>query len=239
MLALVLLGLKEPRRGASDGADAAPTTPLRVLPSLRALWARGSYRYNTAAQILFTFAMGGLATWMPTYYVRERGLSLASASTIFGVLLLAAGFAGTIAGGQMCERLARRVKAVEFAVSGWGLVASVLFTAGAVLASSPAVFWPCTFATLVLLFLNIGPLNAAMANVLPPDLRARGFALTTMAMHLFGDAISPWIIGAASDRVGLTVPILGAGVLLAIAGVLLLIGRPALERDSPRKAARR
>ena len=76
LLALLLLALKEPRRGASDLGTAEPATPLRVLPSLRALWARRSYRYNTVAQILFTFAMGGLATWMPTYYVRERGLSL-------------------------------------------------------------------------------------------------------------------------------------------------------------------
>ena len=70
-----------------------------------------------------------------------------------------------------------------------------------------------------------------MANVLPPDLRARGFALSTMAMHLLGDAVSPWLIGVASDRVGLTAPILAAGVMLALAGLLLLAGRGALERD--------
>ena len=70
-----------------------------------------------------------------------------------------------------------------------------------------------------------------MANVLPADLRARGFALTTMAMHLLGDAASPWLIGEASDRVGLTAPILAAGVMLTVAGVLLLMGRAALERD--------
>ena len=57
--------------------------------------------------------------------------------------------------------------------------------------------------TLVLLFVNIGPLNAAMANVLPAELRARGFAVTTMLIHLLGDAASPWIIGEVSDRVGL------------------------------------
>jgi hypothetical protein len=47
----------------------------------------------------------------------------------------------------------------------------------------------------------VGPLNAAMANVLPANLRARGFAVTTMVMHLLGDAASPWLIGVASDRV--------------------------------------
>ena len=70
-----------------------------------------------------------------------------------------------------------------------------------------------------------------MANVLPPDLRARGFALTTMAVHLLGDAVSPWIIGAVSDRVGLTIPVLANGILLAAAGVVLLVGRATLEQD--------
>jgi len=181
--------------------------------------------------VLYTFAMGGLATWMPTYYVRERDLPLGTASTTFGLLLLIAGFAGTVLGGQLTDRLASRLRGAQFAISGWGLVLSLVFTAGAVLAPSPGIFWPCTFVTLLLLFLNIGPLNAAMANVLPPDLRARGFALTTMAIHLLGDAASPWLIGVVSDYVGLTAPILAAGLLLGIAGVLLLMGRGALERD--------
>jgi len=234
VLALTLLCLAEPERGASDGADTGPATPLGLGPSLRALCARRSYLFNTAAQVLYTFAMGGLATWMPTYYVRERELTLGTASTTFGLLLLIAGFAGTVLGGQLTDRLASRLRGAQFAISGWGLVLSLLFTAGAVLAPSPGIFWPCTFVTLLLLFLNIGPLNAAMANVLPPDLRARGFALTTMAIHLLGDAASPWLIGVVSDYVGLTAPILAAGFLLGIAGVLLLMGRGALERDAGR-----
>jgi len=231
MLALTLLRLPEPRRGAADTGEARPATPLAMGPSLRALCARRSYLFNTAAQVLYTFAMGGLATWMPTYYVRERGLSLGTASTTFGLLLLLAGFAGTVVGGQVTDRLAKRLPSAQFSISGWGLVVSLLFTAGAVLAPAPEVFWPCTFVTLLLLFLNIGPLNAAMANVLPADLRARGFALTTMAIHLFGDAASPWLIGVVSDQVGLTLPIVACGIILAVGGILLLTGQPALERD--------
>jgi hypothetical protein len=85
--------------------------------------------------------------------------------------------------------------------------------------------------TLFLLFMNIGPLNAAMANVLPADLRARGFAVTTMVMHLLGDAASPWLIGVASDRVGLTVPVLVTGCTLGVAGLVLLVGRGSLAAD--------
>src|SRR5262245_123594 len=237
VLALSLLWLTEPVRGANDAASERPSTPMALGPSLRALAARRSYVYNTGAQVLYTFSMGGLATWMPTYYVRERGLDLAQASTTFGILLLIAGFAGTVLGGRFTDRVAQKLRGAQFAVSGWGLVLALGFTLGAVLAPAAVIFWPCTFVTLFLLFLNIGPLNAAMANVLPSDLRARGFALSTMSIHLLGDAASPWLIGVASDYVGLTAPIIVAGVMLALAGLLLLRGRAALDHDVADMAA--
>ena len=231
LLGLTLLVVREPPRGAFDPPAAGRGTPLALGASLRALAARRSYVYNTVAQVIYTFAMGGLATWMPTYFVRERGIPLASAASTFGLVLVVAGFAGTLLGGQLGDRLAPRLRGAAFAVSGWGLVASLGFTALAILSPTPAVFWPSMFVTLLLLFLNIGPLNAAMANVLAPDLRARGFALTTMLIHLLGDAASPWVIGAVSDRVGLTVPVLATGLTLGVAGVVLLVGRAALDRD--------
>jgi len=127
--------------------------------------------------------------------------------------------------------VARRRPGADFTVSGWSLSVSILFTLFAVLAPQPAVFWPAMFVTLLLLFINVGPLNAAMANVLPAELRARGFAVTTMLMHLLGDAASPWLIGAESDRIGLRIPVLVTGSLLAAAGVVLLWGRATLEND--------
>jgi len=230
-LALLLLAIREPVRGAYDRPGAQARTPPGLGASLRALLARRSYVCNTLAQVIYTFAMGGLATWIPTYFVRVRGIPLATAASTFGLLLVVAGFLGTLLGGRLGDAFARRAPGAHFLVSGWTLVASLVFTVPAVLAPSPAVFWPAMFMTLLMLFVNVGPLNAAMANVLPADLRARGFAATTMVMHLFGDAASPWLIGVASDAVGLTAPVLVAGSMLAVAGVVLLGGRRALERD--------
>jgi MFS transporter, Spinster family, sphingosine-1-phosphate transporter len=229
-LAFVLLLLAEPRRGARDTAVAA-ATPLSLSASLHALVARRSWVSNTVAQVIYTFAMGGLATWMPTYFVRERGIPLATAASTFGLILVAAGFLGTLLGGRLSDALARRVGGAHFVLSGWSLVASIIFTLPAVLAPSPVIFWPATFITLLLLFMNIGPLNAAMANVLPADLRARGFAVTTGVIHLLGDAASPWLIGVASDAVGLTLPVLVTGSLLVVAGIVLLLDRASLVRD--------
>jgi MFS transporter, Spinster family, sphingosine-1-phosphate transporter len=231
LLAFLLTRLPEPQRGALDANSTGNAAPLGIGASLRALAARRSYLVNTAAQVIYTFAMGGLATWMPTYFVRERGIPLGTAASTFGLLLVVAGFAGTLVGGRLSDVFTKRAPSAHFTLSGATLVASVVFTLPAILAPAPAVFWPAMFVTLFLLFMNIGPLNAAMANVLPADLRARGFAMTTMVMHLLGDAASPWLIGVASDRVGLTVPVLVTGCMLAVAGLVLLVGRGSLAAD--------
>jgi hypothetical protein len=94
------------------------------------------------------------------------------------------------------------------------------------------------FVALTLLFLNTGPLNAAMANVLPAQLRGWGFAMNTMAIHLLGDAASPTVIGFASDRMGLKLPVLVTVTLPFLAGLVLLAGRSALTRDLARRGAR-
>jgi MFS family permease len=236
LLALSLLFLKEPPRGRFDPPRSS-AVPLALGASLRALRARPSYLVNTAAQTVYTFSMGGLAYWMPTYFVRERGLALDQATFLFGACLVVAGFIGTVVGGYVGDHLSGRFRGAHFVFSGASLALSLPFTLMAVLAARPAIFWTGMFITLVLLFLNTGPLNAAMTNVLPPELRARGFALYTVAIHLLGDALSPALIGRASDAVGLRLPVLVTGLLLVASGLILLVGRRTLSRDLDAVAA--
>src|SRR5262249_49015410 len=174
---------------------------------------------------------------MPTYFVRGRGSGLAHADFVFGLILVVTGFVGTLLGGRVATRVARRWPGADFTVSGWSLVGSLVFTCLAVLAPDPLVYWPAMFVTLVLLFVNIGPLSAARATVLPAELRARGFAVTTMLIHLLGDAASPAVIGAASDRVGLQLPVLATGCLLTLSGIVLLVWRRTLVTDLRAAAA--
>jgi MFS transporter, Spinster family, sphingosine-1-phosphate transporter len=234
--ALALLALREPIRGAFDPPGRAETG-VSLEAALRALVRRPSYWFNTLSQTIYTFGIGGLAYWIPTYFVRERHLTLGTATFLFGLLLCAAGIIGTAIGGFAGDWLARRYAGAHFSFSGVALIASVPFTLLAILAKQPAIFWPAMFMTLLLLFLNTGPLNAAMTNVLPADLRARGFAIYSVAIHLLGDAASPKVIGMVSDRIGLQLPVLASGLMVSIGGLVLLAGRRHLVADL-RAAAR-
>jgi len=231
VLACTLLFLREPARGRLDaGAQTAPRiTPMRDFFHL--LKHRPSYFVNMAAQTLYTFTMGGLGAWMPTYFVRERHLGVAQAGTLFGGLLLAAGFVGTLLGGWMGDRLATKHRGAHFTFSAVTLLASLPFTVLAVTSDRPWIYWSSMGATLFFLFLNYGPLNAALINVLPSHARARGVGLHTTTIHVFGDACSPFLIGAASDAIGLRIPVLASGLLVAASAALLLAGRRAFVKD--------
>jgi MFS family permease len=233
--AVILLLLRDPPRGRFDAPQTEREPSLRQF--VRTLRQRPSFFINVAAQTIYTFTMGGLGAWMPTYFVRERHLGVDQAGTLFGGLLLAAGFVGTIVGGQLGDRLARRHRGAHFTFSGITLLLALPFSALAVLSPSPVVYWPAMGATLFFLFLNNGPLNAAMVNVLPGSARARGVGLHTTTIHLLGDAFSPFLIGAASDLIGLRIPVLATGLLVGISGLLLLVGRARFVKDLDAAAA--
>jgi len=228
-LGIILFLLEEPKRGIHDGA--APTEPLSLIPSLKALAARRSYLYNTAAQAIFTFTLGGMAVWVPTFLLQERGIPLEIANTRFGILLVFTGIVGSVSGGHVGDALARRFRGAHFAFSGASTIIAVPFIVTAIRSHNEWVLWPCTGIGLFLLFLITGPLQASMMNVLPPNLRGRGVAVYTVSIHLFGDALSPPLIGLAKDYVGLEWPMVIAILLLSVSGTLLLVGREALIRD--------
>ena len=103
-------------------------------------------------------------------------------------------------------------------MTGLTLMLAAPFGVAAIWAPNAVVAWGAMAITLVLSFMCMGPVNAAMANVLSADLRGRGFAVSIFLMHVFGDAISPSIIGRVSDGVG------GLRLPLTITAGLFLFG---------------
>jgi hypothetical protein len=84
------------------------------------------------------------------------------------------------------------------------------------------------------LFLNTGPLNTAIVNSISAAVRSFAIALNLFLIHALGDAPSPRLIGAISDRHGLR---LGLGVTLVsliVSAMILFFGArfaPALPAD--------
>jgi len=87
---------------------------------------------------------------------------------------------------------------------------------------APAIFLPTIFLAEVFLFLNTGPLNAVVLGCVPARIRATAMAVNIFFIHAFGDAISPPIMGALSDRFDLYHGTLLAPLMMLISGIVLL-----------------
>jgi len=230
LLGLAALFFPEPRRGATD-AQGPTTEKASACEILGHLLRTPAFLLNTAGYTAATFAMGGLAAWWPTFLYRERGLSLDHAGYVFGALLVVAGFAGTLAGGWLGDRIHERHRGGHFLAAGWGLLVAAPFAILGILLESPWAYWSAVFVCLFFLMFNTAPLNAALCNVVPANMRSTAVAVNLLAIHMLGDAISPFLIGWVSDATGS----LGGGLLLAasaivLGGLILVLSAPALRR---------
>lgn len=216
--ALVAL-IDEPVRGRLDPEAAPP--PGSLVATLKRIVRTPAWRINTVGLAMMTFTVGGLALWMPTYLERVHGMSTAAANLVFGGVTVAAGFCGTLLGGHLGDRMQARSAGGYFRLSGAGLALSApLLIAMTTMSWLPGLF-AVAFCAELLLFLNTGPLNAALVGCVPAALRGTAFAANIFCIHALGDALSRTLIGVVSDRAGQALGSEAAGLNVAIATTAL------------------
>jgi MFS family permease len=232
LLGTMALFMPEPQRGAMDGPDSQVKLPfkegLRGLAGNKAFWA------TTAGYTLMTFAIGGLAHWMPTYMEEVRGMGKGPAGMTTGAITAVSGLLGTIVGGWLGDKLDRRREGSGLWMSGMGLMLAAPLVFLAVKVESTTATLLLIGVAQFLIFLNSGPINAAIVNCVQPAFRAFAMGLNVLCIHMLGDAISPTLIGAVSDASSLSTAIGMNAMPVLLGGMALLLGaryfREALSR---------
>lgn len=189
----------------------------------KALLKNRSYIFNTLAMTAMTFAMGGMAQWMPTFLNRIHGLSVERGNLLFGGLTVVAGIIGTMSGGWLGDYFQKRRPDGYLLVSGWGFILGIPAMLLALTATNLTTALAGIFLAELCLFLNTGPLNTVIVNVTRHDMRAMAFAANIFVIHALGDAISPTFIGFISDRWGLAKALLSTVVAIMLAAVFCFI----------------
>jgi MFS family permease len=232
----ILLGvrsffMREPVRGQADLAK----TVIPQATNWRAysvLLRTPSFVLCTLGMAAMTFAMGGIAFWMP-YYLEGLPNAPAKPVTMFGAILVLAGLAGTLLGGIAGDKLRARFPGSYFLVSGLTMLAGFPVFLAVLHAPFPWI-WVLIFLTCFCLFFNTGPTNTILANVTHPSIRSAGFALNILVIHALGDAVSPTIIGLLNGYFGgdMSKSFFAVGLTMVLAGVLWLAGMQFLKRDT-------
>ena len=227
---LIAFLMREPARGASAG-EKVRTEKGTVL----ALLHNPAYLCSIGGYAAITFSLGGISWWMPSFLQRATGRSESSAAFVMGAITVVTGLAGTIVGGVVAQRWSRTTGKALY------LVPAI----GALLAVPPAVL--CFFGpkdlTLVglslavfLIFLGTGPVNAATVNAVRPEIRATALAGQLFLIHALGDAPSPRIIGAISDRSTLATGLGSTLIALVIGSGIFFLGARFAPPLQPREA---
>lgn len=229
LLGLLCFFMPEPPRGHAPGAQQRAR-----FGDYAALLRNRSYMWNTMAMTGLTFAIGGIAYWMPDYITAYRQAGeLGSVNKIFGAITVITGITATLAGGLTADALRKKVRGSYFVSSGVAL--ALAFPLLMLLLYQPfPMAWVWIFLCEFCLFFNTGPSNAALANVTKPTMRATAFALNILIIHSLGDAISPAVIGAIADHTGgnMNIAFGAVGLSVLLGATCWLIGAKHLDRDT-------
>ena len=244
-LALLCLKLKDPPRGSQDAPPAKATaspmtansdraaapTPTSTQPDAVGIGAATKatyslllknkpYVFTVLGYTAYTFAMGGLAYWMPAFLERVRGISPEQSTLQFGEIVVVTGFLGTFIGGWLGDYCAKYSRQAYLLVSAVATLLAAPFVWFALTTAAPATYLVCMVIAQLLMFLSTGPINATIVNLVLPSQRASGVAVEVFTIHLLGDAFSPYLIGAISDASSLAQAVKIVPFAVVIGGIL-------------------
>ncbi|PIS46937.1 MAG: MFS transporter [Elusimicrobia bacterium CG08_land_8_20_14_0_20_51_18] len=223
LLGFIALSLKEtPQRENRTPAS---------FSEYKKLFKNRTYLLIAFSKAIGTFSVGGLAAWMPTYYVRNWDLTVAEAGFKFGLITVAAGILGNVAGGFLADWFRKYNKRSYFIVGYMSFFLSVPFAVlsldASTLNASLAYVFVCEF----FIFMHSGPYHAAIVEVTPVNIRSMAFALDIFIIHAFGDAVSPLIVGYVSDKHGLVIAIFFAAIYLLGGGITSILAGHFYKKD--------
>jgi MFS family permease len=261
-VAVLVLRLREPRRGTADRVRIGAVDEIEftdrhdVHPPLfdqgigrfaRDLWAGlrqdltlilaiPTLRFALAGVSAVLFVLTAVGSWMTVFYQRQLGLSQGGATATFLFLVVVGGIPGVIVGGRVADRFTSRITGARVVLPGVALmVATTLFIAS--LAEVP--FLVCLPLQLVGFFFAtsaIPALRAGLTDAVPSTLRGTGFGTFNLASVLFGTAAAPLVTAFFSQRYGdnLRTAFLIVLPLAYIGSALLIAARNHLEEDTRR-----
>jgi MFS family permease len=230
----VLLGLalwaflREPQRGEADAVAAGPHAAGAI--PVRGAWATVKEVYSQPMVRILTLVFVGanfvaliFLTWMPSFLHDKFGMTLAMAGFSATAYLQVASVLGVLTGGFLADRLVRRFRGGRMMAQAAGLFLGVpfIFLAG----------WTRTVPVLIVALVGFGYFKgmydaniwASLYDVVTPARRASALGFMN-SLGWLGGGIAPVVVGALSERYGMSGSISAASGVYLFVGLLLSFG---------------
>ncbi|MGE0667704.1 MAG: MFS transporter [Sphingomonadales bacterium] len=177
-----------------------------------------------------------VVAWMTALYVRYYGYSVATIGTTLGLINIIAGLPGGLVGGYLSDLFAGRpARGGRFNVMCIGIAAGVPVLILWPFVDSAMVSLICLAGLMFILPLATAAIPSSLQAIVPNQFRGQTTAVLYLINGAFGVAFGPLMIALGTDylfvegglRQSLQVIL---PVVMTVATLLVLLGRPAYER---------
>ena len=199
VLAILLFAtLREPARlGANGYTEKGEHFALRDV--IKHLLSLKSYLFILVAICFSLLVEFGLNQWLPSYYVRQFGLTMTEVGYRYGLAVAIGGIPGSILGGLLTSRLVRSdVRWLVWLPAALYILALPIGLA-MLLATSAETALLLNALYAFAIFATNGAFWAACFVSVPPMMRATTSAITLMVGGVCGIAVGPVLVGGISD----------------------------------------
>jgi len=204
---LLLLTVREPRRGGRDAEPAASNPDDAGLAArVRMLAGRPGLLHCITAIILIATGIYGMSTWLTTFLIRAHDVPISRAGLIVAIAYGVAGSVGGFAAGWSVDRLNRHMGGFE--PSRTALFGAIIPFLTAFAGLGTVVFADLNWMIASLMICGFfsasynGPIYAVIVHIAGARLRGIAVSLVQLGANLIGVGVGALLIGAISDHVG-------------------------------------
>jgi len=197
--ALVVMTTKEPARRGLAGTGKLKSVPVGdVARFMRDDWRAYSAAIGGLAMKLLMVM--GISQWMPTFYNREFGWSLAETGMITGGIAMVISPIALILGAKLSERWMKQGRSdANLRIVFYGLMVSVPCFTIAPLMPSPWLVLMMHSIAVFISAMGSGPAIAAFQLITPNRMRAQVSSVSQFCTNVLAFAIGPLLVAVLTD----------------------------------------
>ena len=136
---------------------------------------------------------------MPSFLIRNHGLSLAEVGAILGLISGLSGAAGTFLGGYLADRLSLRDIRWYVWIPMLGGLTAMVPAYYTLLGSDTTLIIAAMIPSQILGALYLGPCIATCHSLVSPGMRAMASAILYFVLNIIGLGLGPLTVGILSD----------------------------------------
>jgi MFS family permease len=145
------------------------------------------------------FVSYGNGNFMPSFLMRNHGMSLAEVGATLGLISGLSGAAGTFLGGYMADRLGVRDMRWYIWIPMLGGLSAMIPAYYTLLGENTTLIIAAMIPSQILGALYLGPCIATCHNLVSPGMRAMASAILYFVLNIIGLGLGPLTVGILSD----------------------------------------